>query len=300
GSMPARSITASCAARRISGAFMPASQPLRFPIGVRAASTMTGVPMACSSSLFGRLASPGQPNPSKQVLGPPSLESVLVLATSPDSDAPDADPEAPAPRAVWVELVHNLYDPDALPERVAASRRAADAARRVVAGLVASDAAPPTLDAAGDALDAIAATLTHEKPRSRYHGTPGLLGGTGADPQTWESHPFLGHSHPFAPPLKIIREGDHSVALVTYSHVYEGPPGAVHGGVVAAGFDMVLGAAASMAKRPGLTGTLSVRDRKAMPIYREIRYEGWIDRVEARKTLVAGKATADGELVAEG
>ena len=239
---------------------------------------------------------------SQSALRRPSLESVLVLATSPESDAPDAErhADAPAPRAAWVELVHNLYDPDSLPERVAASRRAADAARRVVAGLVASDAEPETLDAAAAALDAIAATLTHDKPRSRYHGTGGLRGGTGADPQTWESHPFLGHSHPFAPPLTIFRDGDHSVALVTYSHVYEGPPGAVHGGIVAAGFDMVLGAAASMSERAGLTGTLSVRYRKSMPLYREIRYEGWIDSIEARKTLVAGKATADGEVVAEG
>jgi acyl-coenzyme A thioesterase PaaI-like protein len=201
---------------------------------------------------------------------------------------------------VWVNFVHNLYDPNALPEPVAASRRAAEAARRVVAGLVASDADPETLDAAADALDAIAATLTHEKPRSRYQDTAGLRGGVDAEAQVWESHPFLGPSHPFAPPLKIIREGNHSIALVTYTHVYEGPPGAVHGGIVAAGFDMVLGAAASMAKRPGLTGTLSVRYRKAMPLYEEIRYEGWIDSVEPRKTLVAGRATADGELVAEG
>ena len=235
---------------------------------------------------------------------PPSLESVLVLATSPDPDAPDAEAGTPAAvaagRSAWVERVHNLYDPIALPERVAASRRAADAARRVVAGLVASDADPETLDAAAAALDAIAATLTHDKPRSRYEATAGLRGGVDADSQVWESHPFLGYSHPVAPPLMVIREGDHAIALVTYSHVYEGPPGAVHGGFVAAGFDMVLGAAASMVKRPGLTGTLSVRYRKAMPIYREIRYEGWIDRVEPRKTLVAGHAHADGELVAEG
>ena len=243
----------------------------------------------------------------------PSLESVLVLATSHDSDAPDAesDPETDADeslairagRSVWVERVHNLYDPDALPEGVAASRRAADAVRRVVAGLVASDADVATLDAAAAALDAIAATLTTGNisgPRSRYHETSGLRGGVDSESQVWESHPFLGPSHPFAPPLKIVREGDHSVATVTYTHVYEGPPGAVHGGIVAAGFDMVLGAAASMAKRPGLTGTLSVRYRKAMPLYREIRYEGWIDSVEPRKTLVAAHATADGELVAEG
>jgi acyl-coenzyme A thioesterase PaaI-like protein len=256
----------------------------------------------------------------KSMMRRPSLESVLVLATSPDPDAPDAETDAEsdaesgadgaepslairAGGSVWVERVHNLYDPDSLPEGVAASRRAADAARRVVAGLVASDADAATLDAAAVALDAIAATLTHDTTpgsRSRYHETGGLRGGVDAESQVWESHPFLGPSHPFAPPLKVVREGDHSVALVTYTHVYEGPPGAVHGGIVAAGFDMVLGAAASMAKRPGLTGTLSVRYRKSMPLHREIRYEGWIDSVEARKTLVAGHATADGELVAEG
>ena len=231
----------------------------------------------------------------------------MATSSDPDaldaSDASDAPTEAPAVRPAWVELVHNIYAADAIPERVAASRRAAAAARRVVAGLVASEADAATLDAAADALDAIAATLTHgdiPRNRSRYQDTNGLRGGVDAESQVWESHPFLGHSHPVAPPLTIIREGDHSVALVTYTHVYEGPPGAVHGGIVAAGFDMVLGAAASMSKRAGLTGTLTVRYRKSMPLYEEIRYEGWIDSIEARKTLVAGKATAGGELVAEG
>jgi acyl-coenzyme A thioesterase PaaI-like protein len=202
-----------------------------------------------------------------------------------------------------VERVHNLYDPDALPEHVAASRRAADAARRVIAALVAPEADATTLDAAAVALDAVAATLTGgdiPRDRSRYEATEGLRGGVDAASQVWESHPFLGHSHPIAPPMTVVREGNHSIALVTYTHVYEGPPGTVHGGFVAAGFDMVLGAAASMVKRPGLTGTLSVRFRKAMPLFREIRYEGWIDRVEPRKTLVAGHAHAGDELIAEG
>ena len=67
-----------------------------------------------------------------------SLESVLVLGTSPDSDENGTTASSPAPTGAptspptaWVELVHNLYDGD-LPEQVAASRRAADAARRVV------------------------------------------------------------------------------------------------------------------------------------------------------------------------
>ncbi len=40
--------------------------------------------------------------------------------------------ESPPPEG---ELVHNFYDPDALPDQVAASRRSAAAARRVIAGL---------------------------------------------------------------------------------------------------------------------------------------------------------------------
>src|SRR5262245_51387862 len=219
GSIPARSITASCAARRISGAFIPASQPLRFPIGVRTASTMTGVPMSDSSL--------------QVVVRRPSLESVLVLATSshphpsdPDAPASEREPSvaARAGQTAWVERVHNLYDPDALPEHVAASRRAAEAARRVVAALVAPDADATALDDAAAALDAIAATLTRDgtpRIRSRYEATEGLRGGVDAASQVWESHPFLGHSHPIAPPLKVIREGDHSIALVTYTHVYE-------------------------------------------------------------------------------
>jgi acyl-coenzyme A thioesterase PaaI-like protein len=94
--------------------------------------------------------------------------------------------------------------------------------------------------------------------------------------------------------------GDRAVGTATFGHVYEGPPGAVHGGIVAAMFDMVLGAATSAARLGGLTGTLTVRYRKATPLFRKIRYEGWIERVEARKVLVTGRSTCDDELLAEG
>ncbi len=46
GSMPARFTTSTWAAPRMSGARRPESQPLRFPIGVRTASMITGCAMA--------------------------------------------------------------------------------------------------------------------------------------------------------------------------------------------------------------------------------------------------------------
>ena len=45
GSIPARLTTSTWAAPRMSGARRPESQPLRLPIGVRTASTITGCAM---------------------------------------------------------------------------------------------------------------------------------------------------------------------------------------------------------------------------------------------------------------
>ena len=46
GSIPARLTTSTCAAPRMSGARSPDSHPLRFPIGVRTASMITGCAMS--------------------------------------------------------------------------------------------------------------------------------------------------------------------------------------------------------------------------------------------------------------
>lgn len=200
------------------------------------------------------------------------------------------------------ELVHNLHDPAGgpdVPADVAAGRRAADAARRVVAGLAATTADAPTLAAAADALDRIADTLDPYRVASRYDATPGLHGGVAAAPRVWESHPFIGPGNPLAPPMRIVRVGDLAVGAVTFTHAYEGPPGAAHGGMVAARFDLVLGAAASFSPVGGLTGTLSVRYRRPTPLDVAIRYEGWIERTEERKTLVAGASFAGDTLLAE-
>jgi len=208
----------------------------------------------------------------------------------------DTPPEPDVPAGA---LVHRFHDPDALPDQVVASRRAADAAREVIAGLAATKVDDATLDEVAASLEHLADVLAPHRPESRYAQTGGLHGGVTADPHVWESHPFLGPSHPLAPPIRIERHGDRAIGTATFGHVYEGPPGAVHGGIVAAMFDMVLGSATSIAEKPCLTGTLTVRYRKSTPLNREIRYEGWVDRVEERKVLVAATSTCDGELLAE-
>ena len=89
------------------------------------------------------------------------------------------------------------------------------------------------------------------------------------------------------------------MATATYGHAYEGPPGCVHGGMLAAAFDIVLGAAAATAQRPALTGTLTIRYRRPTPLHTEVRYEGEVDRVEERRTHVVARSIVDGRVTCE-
>jgi acyl-coenzyme A thioesterase PaaI-like protein len=201
-------------------------------------------------------------------------------------------PSDPAP----VELVHDLHRGPDLPEAVAQSRRATAAARRVVAGLTASGADAATLTEVAAALERFADALEPHRPSTRW---PAPREDGGLDPAVWEWHPLLGPSHPLAPPIRVERHGDRAVGAATFGHVYEGPRGAVHGGFVAAMFDIMLISAASIAEVAGLTGTLTVRYRAPTPLFREIRYEAQIDEIRPRTALVSGRSTVDGVLLAE-
>jgi acyl-coenzyme A thioesterase PaaI-like protein len=68
-----------------------------------------------------------------------------------------------------------------------------------------------------------------------------------------------------------------------FGSAYEGAPGCVHGGFVAAAFDEVLGMTQSLGGPPGMTGRLHVSYRSPTPLHRPLRFVGRVDRVEGRK-----------------
>ena len=63
----------------------------------------------------------------------------------------------------------------------------------------------------------------------------------------------------------------------------------MHGGVVAAMFDEVLGMTQSLSGQPGMTGTLRIRYRRPTPLHRELRFEGTLDRVDGRKIFTTAR-----------
>lgn len=114
-----------------------------------------------------------------------------------------------------------------------------------------------------------------------------------------ELNPLSGISNPLAPPLNVWLENGCAHGRATLGWAYEGPPGSVHGGVVAALFDQFMGIAQALGGQPGMTGTLAVRYHRRTPLHTELQFTGRLLRTEGRKTVVHAQLRADGGICAE-
>ncbi|MEX0666540.1 MAG: PaaI family thioesterase [Acidimicrobiia bacterium] len=181
---------------------------------------------------------------------------------------------------------------------VAAARRATLATRRIIAATVNGSAPAPDLEAAADSLERLADTLEPHARTSRYDGTPGVQLG-GDNTAILESHPMIGPSNPLAPPMALSRDRDGACATAIYGHQYEGPPGRVHGGFIAAAFDQVVGAAAALSGKAFFTGTLTVRYFAPTPLHVPVQFEGTLDGIEDRRIHASARLLVDGKVTAE-
>ena len=130
---------------------------------------------------------------------------------------------------------------------------------------------------------------------------PGPEGGAATDSHFIDRSPLMGLMNAIAPPmtLEIDREAEVAVGRVVFTEPYEGPPGHVHGGFIAAAFDEVLGQAQSLTGRPGMTGRLSTSYRSPTPLHTEIVFRGWVEKVDGRKILTKATAHSGETLCAE-
>jgi acyl-coenzyme A thioesterase PaaI-like protein len=109
----------------------------------------------------------------------------------------------------------------------------------------------------------------------------------------------LGRLNPIAPPIVFTWENGKSIGRVTFTRPYEGPPGCVHGGMIAAAFDQVLSVANIMSGVAGPTAQLKVRYRKPTPLGVEVRFEGWQTRVAGRRIHAEGRLLVDDVVTVE-
>lgn len=197
----------------------------------------------------------------------------------------------------WAAMVMRMQEAAVSPRRVE-MRRAAAALRRITEHLVATGAPREVLASAADALEGVAAGL-EDHPRRRFFEAFAEAANSGDPHAFFDSSPLIGRTNPLAPPLDLRVVGGRVVGEARFGSAYEGPPGAVHGGFVAAAFDEVLGMAQSTSGQPGMTGTLTVRYLRPTPLHTEVRFDGELVRTEGRKIFTAGRVHAGAEPTAE-
>ena len=127
---------------------------------------------------------------------------------------------------------------------------------------------------------------------------PGSFGVSLSSSGTVRGHgnAVVGLRNPVAVPLHVEKSDDgRAWSSFHLGALYEGPPGCVHGGVLALVLDQLLGEAGAAGGAPGMTGTLTLRYEQNTPLG-DCSAEAWIDRVEGVKTFVMGELRrADGE-----
>ena len=193
------------------------------------------------------------------------------------------------------------FDPTKVPNPTVweQKRRLADAMRRVISHMVLSDAPEQELSDASDALERFGERLAvHPKlERVMGHAEAANAGNVAA---FFDQSPLIGLANPLAPPVTISRSGPlTATATVTFGSAYEGPPGHVHGGFVAAAFDEVLGYVQSLGGHPGMTGRLTIHYRRPTPLHTPLRFEAQLVREQGRKIFTEAQLYDGTTLTAE-
>jgi len=110
-----------------------------------------------------------------------------------------------------------------------------------------------------------------------------------------------GAANPMGFGVDVRREGDQAVSEVALGPAFEGPPGRVHGGVVAAIFDDLMVHQLSIIGEPAFTGRIEVTYRAPTPLGIPLEFRARLERREGRKLYMAATAcrSDDDVLVAE-
>jgi acyl-coenzyme A thioesterase PaaI-like protein len=186
--------------------------------------------------------------------------------------------------------------------------RVADAVRRIIANLHGTSGDAETLAGMAEQLEAVAAATEH-LPRTEVSrlAEAAVAAADGRDhgPTFFDFSPIAGRGNPVAPPVSVTLVDGVVHGRAHLERPYEGPPGHVHGGWVAAMFDEVLGMVQAASGDPGMTGILTVRYRAPTPLYADLDLRAELVRVEGRKLFTEGTlhhgdtlcATAEGVFI---
>ena len=145
--------------------------------------------------------------------------------------------------------------------------------RRVIRAARSTTAPSAVLDKANRLAEELAALLEpHEHPGPYHQGGLGERAASDAgfqvrDPASMFPYsPIIGPRNPIAPPIELQVKDRAVHAETSFAPQYTGPPGSVHGGVIALVLDELLGYVNLANATGGYTGMLTIRYRALTPI----------------------------------
>lgn len=109
-------------------------------------------------------------------------------------------------------------------------------------------------------------------------------------------HPIAEGTSGVYPPLEFEWGDDLLVARVRFGPAWEGPPDLVHGGYLAAGFDMVISSMAHRILGHSVTRRLQLRYLKPTFYRSDLRYEVEADQPAGRLLELRGRLYADDQI----
>lgn len=209
----------------------------------------------------------------------------------------------PASAKAWAEAMGDrLPDPATLPP---SWTELADAVRDLVEATVATDVTDGERAAVTEMVGELVGRLRAERR------DPVLLVGRHADGRldnltqagsgtlNPQAPRITFGSLPPAPPDSEVPKSVEVSARCTPTAAHSGPPGKLHGGVVATILDEVIGRAATAAGASGLTAGIDVRFRAATPYDQTLVINARYTHSEGRKAFATGEILADGVITAE-
>ncbi|WP_211315768.1 PaaI family thioesterase [Isoalcanivorax indicus] len=113
---------------------------------------------------------------------------------------------------------------------------------------------------------------------------------------------MTGRASVLAPPLDLWLDGDVVRGRAELGLAWQGPPGRVHGGVIALMMDILLAKTQDLVGGIGMTGTLSLRYVAGTPLKTPIDMEARVREVKGRKLIAEARFIVNGEttVTAEG
>lgn len=174
-------------------------------------------------------------------------------------------------------------------------RAMADAVRRLVRVVTSNTADAAATAAAAERIADLARDLeglVPDVPPPRYGG----LGPPEEPHDVFPYDPVLGLYNPLALPVEMEWRPPRAVGRARFDTPYEGPPGCVHGAVLAGAFDQVFNVANLLSGAAGPTATLQLDFHRPTPLGAELVFEAWVEGVEGRRVTSVGRVR-HGEVV---